>query len=91
MDDQVRSRNAQRRLARLKGFYAHTTIFVLVILGLTGLNFWLGRPYWVQWVLLGWGIGLLGHAIGVFGHRLGFTSDWEARKLKEFMNEKPKA
>jgi 2TM domain len=89
MDDQLRLRDAKRQVARLKGFYVHATIFALVLLGLLGLNVWIGQPYWVQWVFLGWGIGLTGHAVAVFGQRVNFTANWEARKLKELMNEKP--
>jgi hypothetical protein len=70
MEDQDRLRNAKRQVARLKGFYIHLTVFVLVMIGLTAINVYLGQPYWVLWVLLGWGIGLIGHAIGVFGRRV---------------------
>jgi len=90
MDDQERLRDAKRRVARLKGFYVHAAIFALVILGLAGLNIWLGPPYWAQWVFLGWGIGLIGHAVGVFGQLSGVMSGWEARKIKQYMNERPK-
>ena len=88
MDDQERFRNAKRQVARLKGFYVHASIFVLVLLGLVAINLWIGPPYWVLWVFLGWGAGLAGHAIGVFGQRLGFASEWETRKLKQLMDDK---
>jgi len=90
MDEQDRLRDAKRQVARLKGFYVHAAVFVFVMLGLIGLNVFLGAPYWVLWVLLGWGLGLIGHAVGVFGSSPSFASSWEARKLKELMNEKPK-
>jgi hypothetical protein len=90
MDDQERLLNAKRRVVRLKGFYIHAAIFVLVMLGLLGLNIWLAGPYWVAWVFLGWGLGLAGHALAVFGPRLTFASDWEARKVKELMDRQPK-
>ena len=90
MDDQQRLEAATHQVARLKGFYIHAAIFVLVMAGLTGLNLWLGAPYWVAWVFLGWGLGLAGHALAVFGHRLGFVSGWEDRKIKQLMDQKPK-
>jgi hypothetical protein len=31
------------------------------------LNLWIGPPYWVLWVLLGWGAGLLSHWFFVLG------------------------
>jgi len=90
MDDQERLLDAKRRVARLKGFYLHAAIFAVVLLGLAGLNAWMGQPYWVLWVFLGWGIGVIGHAIGVFGQHTGFMTGWEARKIKQYMNEGPK-
>jgi len=90
MDDQERLTEAKRYVARLKGFYIHAAIFALVLLGLIGLNLFLGQPYWVVWVFLGWGLGLLGHAIGVFGPSSNLASNWEARKLKQLMDDKPK-
>jgi uncharacterized protein (DUF486 family) len=90
MDEAEKFRDAKRQVARLKGFYVHATVFVLVLLGLLTVNVWSGPPYWVQWVFVGWGIGMIGHAIGVFGHRLGWSSNWEARKLKQLMDAKPK-
>jgi len=91
MDDQDKLHTAKRQVARLKGFYIHAAIFALVLLGLLGINLWTGAPYWVAWVFAGWGIGLIGHAVAVFGRGGKLTAGWEARKLKELMDEKPKA
>jgi len=91
MTDQERLLEAKRRVARLKGFYIHSAVFLLVMLGLAALNISLGPPYWVAWVVLGWGIGLIGHAFAVFGQRSGVVAAWEQRKLKEIMDEPPKA
>lgn len=91
MVDEERLRDAKRQVARLKGFYVHAASFALVVLGLAAINVWLGPPYWVLWVFLGWGIGLIGHAIGTFGQRTSAVSHWETRKIKELMNRPPKA
>ena len=90
MDDADRLASAKQYIARLKGFYIHAAVFAVVVLGLLGLNLSLGRPYWVIWVFLGWGLGLVGHAILAFGQRSGFVAAWEARKLRELMHQKPK-
>jgi hypothetical protein len=37
--------------------------------------------------MIGWGIGVLFHGIGVFGTDTMFSSDWEHRKIKQFMEE----
>ena len=57
--------------ARRRGFTSHATVFVLVLIYLVALNWWLGGYYWVQWVLLGWGMGLAAHAWAAFRKRGG--------------------
>jgi hypothetical protein len=52
------------------------------------LNAASGDPWWVQWVLLGWGIGVLAHALAVFGRGSKLVSEWEKRKIKELLEEK---
>jgi hypothetical protein len=46
---------------RKLGFNIHAIVFVLTIVLLAAINLAVGPPYWVLWVLLGWGIGLLIH------------------------------
>ena len=79
---------ARRRLAALKGFYVHLFIFALVLAGLTIINAAVGGPWWVLWVLLGWGIGVVAHGLAVLGQGSRAIADWEARKLREFMDER---
>jgi fatty acid desaturase len=79
---------ARRQVAAIKGFYIHLFIFVLVMLGLGAINFAVGRPWWVLWVLLGWGIGVLAHALTVFGRASKRIADWEERKIRQLMSER---
>lgn len=53
------------------------------MLGLLGINMATKSDWWVQWPLLGWGLGILGHAIGVFMPINYVGRDWEERKIKE--------
>jgi hypothetical protein len=87
MDDQLKYRRARERVARIKGFYIHGLVFVLVVAGLLALNLALGKPYWAFWVLLGWGAGVALHAALVFGGSSSFLSSWEQRKIKELMEQ----
>lgn len=52
---------------RKRGFQIHAIVFVLSMLLLLGINLWTGAPYWVAYVLPGWGIGLLAHWWFVLG------------------------
>ena len=78
---------ARRRLAALKAFYVHIFIFALVLAALTVINAAVGGPWWVLWVLLGWGIGILAHGLTVFGQSSRAIADWEERKLRQYLNE----
>ncbi len=46
---------------RTRGFQVHAFVFVATMVLLAAINLSKGEPYWVLWVLLGWGIGLLSH------------------------------
>jgi hypothetical protein len=83
-DDQRLAR-ARRQVAAIKGFYIHLVVFVVVLAGLAVVNLAVGDPWWVQWVLLGWGIGVAAHALAVFGHASQVMANWEKRKLDELM------
>jgi len=54
---------SERRL----GFRIHAIVFVPTMVALLIINLLTGAPYWVQWVLLGWGIGLFCHWFFVLG------------------------
>ena len=86
-DEFARRERAKRRLAAVKGFYIHLSVFVLVVAGLVVINALTGGPWWVLGVFLGWGIGVLAHGIAVMGHRSKSLANWEERKLKQFMDE----
>jgi hypothetical protein len=55
------------------GFRIHAIAFVLAIALLVVINLLTGSPYWVLWVVLGWGIGLLAHWFFVLGPGAGKT------------------
>jgi len=84
-EDEI-ARRAHRRLARLKAFYGHLTVYVVVNIMLHAINlFGGGRRYWAIWPLLGWGIAIALQAAATFDWPMRLLSpDWEDRKLREF-------
>ena len=72
---------AKRRVAAIKGFYIHLGAFVMVMCTLLVIDAFTGPGWWVQWPLVGWGIGLLVHAFGVFGSSPDLLANWEIRKI----------
>jgi 2TM domain len=61
-DEELRAR-AERRVKTKIGFQIHALVFVLVNLGLFGINLAAGGHRWHGWPLFGWGIGLAVHGI----------------------------
>lgn len=86
--DEARRAYAQRRVAAIKGFYIHLFVFALVNLGLAGINYAGGGPWWVVWVVGGWGIGVVAHALAVFGRAPKAIAAWEERKVRQIMDER---
>jgi hypothetical protein len=58
------------RKARLKrrkvGFYSHLWSYIIVNCGLLIINNFTPGPWWFQWPVLGWGIGLAFHFKAIF-------------------------
>src|ERR671932_2774971 len=70
MNDNERERyeRAKAQVGRVRGFYRHATVYVLVGIALLAINL-ITNPHslWFYWPLLAWGIGLAVHAFTVFG------------------------
>jgi hypothetical protein len=81
---------AKKRVKELKDFYAHVSIFFIVNAFLFILDVMDGGVTWFYWPLLGWGIGVVIHAWSVFFEQGFWGKDWEERKIREYMGEKPK-
>ena len=76
---------AKKRVEDLKAFYANLTSYCVVVPMLVILNYYTSwdAHKWFVYPMLFWGIGVTIHAFTVFG----FGSDWEDRKLREFMEK----
>lgn len=74
----------QERAEANVGFYRHLMVYVLVNLGLLGLDYMdNGSINWALFPLLGWGIGLLSHYVQI--QSFGFFS---VEKEKERLRKK---
>ncbi len=88
MDSELDYRTARRRVRELRAFYIHLLVFALVMAMLVAINIATSPVWWVQWALLGWGIGLGAHATAVFGVGRWLGPEWEERKTRELMAKK---
>ncbi|MCF6222361.1 MAG: 2TM domain-containing protein [Flavobacteriaceae bacterium] len=73
---------AKKRVEELKGFYGNVVAYCVVIPFLIFINYRTGWGHkWFFYPMFGWGIGVVIQAFVVFG----YGSDWEERKIREFM------
>lgn len=84
---------AAKRVKRLKGFYTHLLVYILVNIFIIVVNFQdlkPGESYFQHknfMTALFWGIGLSAHAFSVFVPHFLFGNNWEERKIREFMEK----
>lgn len=83
-DESPKAMAVRWQVRRERGFYIHAAVFVAVMALLFAVDYMTSPDrFWVQWPLLGWGIGLVVHAFSVFGDLSPLGADWERRKVEE--------
>lgn len=89
-------RMAQKKVKKLKGFYVHLLVYILVNAFLVfskyarldpGEQFWSFPTFSTAFF---WGIGLVAHGFSVFVPHFAFGKEWEDRKMKQFMDRERK-
>ncbi len=78
MDDLFEHLMESERDKAINGFYTHFIVFLSVIAGLALINLVSGDRFWIQWIVLGWGLGIAFHAFMIFVRR-----PREEEKLRE--------
>jgi len=87
-EDYQKYQRAKKQVEQIKGFYSHLASYILVMAVLIFINLKYTPQYlWFFWSLLGWGIGLFFHAMKAFNYFPFLNSDWEERKIKQYMDE----
>lgn len=91
INEQRRLEQARKKVQSIMGFYKHLAAYVIVNLFLLALK-WFNLEQGEEYFTFGtfstaffWGLGLLFHAVGVFGTNLFLGSNWEQRKIQEYM------
>ena len=93
MENHIKEDNylrAKKNVQKIKSFYIHLTVYIIINIMLALMNGWHGGIEGVQDSLkttgFFWGIGLFFHWYSVFGKNIFFSKDWEERKIKEIMD-----
>ena len=84
---------AQMKVKKLKGFYVHLIVYILVNSFLIfskyanldeGETFFTFKTFSTVFF---WGIGIVAHGFSVFVPHFVFGNDWEDKKMKQFMEK----
>ena len=91
--EEIKYQEALKRVKKIKGFYTHAAIFILVNIMVVVINLQnleVGESYF-QFknfqTFFFWGIGLTAHGFSVFMPNWIMGENWEERKIKEFMEK----
>ena len=90
-------KKAYKEVKKIKDFYMHLLVYLAVnaFIIISDFNRSLigGSEFW-NWntfsTALFWGIGLVAHGASVFGKNIFFGSNWEEKKIQEFMDKDKK-
>jgi hypothetical protein len=95
--DQIRYEEAVKRVKKLKGFYTHAIVYVVINIMVVIANIQNYEPdesffqFKTFMTAFFWGIGLLAHGMSTFVPYLILGKDWEERKIKELMEKERNA
>lgn len=84
---------AKRHVKKIKGFYIHAMVYVLVnlfLIGLKAAKYGSWEDFWNQnqfWGIGFWGIGLAIHGLSVFIPSFFLGKDWEEKKIQEILEK----
>lgn len=88
-----RLERARKRVKKIKGFYSHLLVYVVINIMIVIINIQDLQPgesyfqYKNFFTLFFWGIGLAVHGLSVFLPDFILGKDWEERKIKEYMEK----
>ncbi|MES2810912.1 MAG: 2TM domain-containing protein [Bacteroidota bacterium] len=91
--DEIKYQQALKRVKKIKGFYTHAGVYLVVNIMIVILNIQdleLGESYFKLenfFTAFFWGIGLLTHGLSVFLPNMLMGNDWEEKKIKELMEK----
>ena len=94
--DQIQYEEAVKKVKKLKGFYTHAIVYVVInimVFIVNTQNLAPGESYFQFKNFLTaffWGIGLLAHAMGTFIPYFILGKDWEEPKIKQLMEQERK-
>ncbi|WP_395054529.1 2TM domain-containing protein [Flavobacterium sp.] len=91
--DEIRYSEAAKRVKKIKGFYTHLIVYIvinvmIVIVNIQNLK--PGESYFKLenfYTAFFWGIGLMADSLSTFMPTIIFGKNWEEKKIKEMMEK----
>lgn len=96
--DGIKYLRAKKRVEKIKGFYVHLIVYIIVNIFLSGIIIFgimqeegdsfgeVIQNFGVYSTWVFWGIGIFFHWLGVFGFTV-VGKNWEEKKLKEILDK----
>lgn len=79
---------AKKRVEKIKGFYTHIIVTVIIIPCLIFFNLkFTPQFHWFWFAMGGMLIGVFFHWLGLYGSNFFLGKDWEEKKIKEYMKD----
>jgi len=95
-EDDIQYQQAKRQVDRLRGFYSHLFVYIMVNSIIVYYNYESLKPgesyfqFKNFFTATFWGIGLLAHAATVFLFKSNMIRKWENKKIKEILEKQNK-
>ncbi|AZA78614.1 histidine kinase [Chryseobacterium sp. G0186] len=95
-EDDIQYQKAKRQVERLRGFYGHLFVYIIVNLIIVYYNYTHLKPgesyfqFKNFFTATFWGIGLLAHAATVFLSKISYLQQWEEKKIRELIEKDKK-
>ncbi|MDD5363125.1 MAG: 2TM domain-containing protein [Ignavibacteria bacterium] len=89
MDQQDLYFRVKERVKRIRAFYEHLFVYIVIVSGVTVINY-IDSPddLWFYYPMIIWGVIVIAHAIKVFGKGRTLVEEWEDKKMKELLKTK---
>ncbi|MGA1872786.1 MAG: 2TM domain-containing protein [Thermoplasmatota archaeon] len=85
-DDEIEKR-ARKRVRKIRDFYTHLVVYVIINAMLVGIWYLSGAGFpWFVFPLGGWGIGIFFHWYSVYIEDGLLGKEWEDRKVAKIMD-----
>ena len=87
-DEEIHYRKAKKKARMIRDFYINLSLYCFLIPVIIGINLiFVPEFHWFWFSITGWGIGLTIHGLTAFEGFPFMNSNWEERKIQQFIKE----